>query len=85
MTSFVFYRMVSQSLAPLRVGTAEGAIATEGWQDKSDSLRPCPAVVLSLLVSMFAQAANSPRSLTGSESRCPDASIFTSSIGAHVR
>jgi len=79
MTSFAFYRMVAQSLAPLREGTAEGARATEGWQDKRDSLRLSRAVVLVLLVNMFAQAAYSRRSLSVSTSRCIDSLNFTSS------
>ena len=64
MTSFVFYRVIAHSRAPLREGPGEGAQATKLWQDKRDSLRLCPAVVLSLLVNMFAQAAVSTRSLS---------------------
>lgn len=84
MTGFVFYRMVAQSLAPLREGSAEGATATEGWQDKRDSLRPCLAVVLSLNLNLFAQAVNLRRSLAISTCRCTNTPIFTSSAFLHV-
>jgi len=84
MTSGSLYRKIAKSLAPLREGTAEGAIASEGWQDKRDSLRLGPAVVLALLVNMFAQAANSRCSLSISTSQCTDSSNFTSSDFRHV-
>jgi len=54
-------------------------------QDKRDSLRLCPAVVLSLLVNMFAQAAVSARSLYNSPKYYLNTLIPTSSIDAHVR
>ena len=85
MTSFVFYRVVAHSRAPLREGPGEGAQATKLWQDKRDSLRLCPAVVLSLLVNMFAQAAVSARSLYNSPKYCLNTQISTSSMDAHVR
>ena len=85
MTSFVFYRVIAHSRAPLREGPGEGAQATKLWQDKRDSLRLCPAVVLSLLVNMFAQAAVSARSLYNSPKYCLNTLIPTSSIDAHVR
>jgi hypothetical protein len=85
MTSFVFCRVVAHSRAPLREGPGEGAQATKLWQDKRDSLRLCPAVVLSLLVNMFAQAAVSARSLDSSPKYWLNALIPTSSIDAHVR
>ena len=81
MTSFVFYRGIAHSRAPLREGPGEGAQATKLWQDKKDSLRLCPAVVLSLLVNMFAQAALSARSLYNLPKHCLNAQISTSSIG----
>ncbi len=84
MTSFVFYRVIAHSGAPLREGPGEGAQATKLWQDKRDSLRLCPAVVLSLLVSMFAQAAVSACSLYNSPRYCLNTQIFTSSVNAHV-
>ena len=85
MTSFVFYRGIAHSRAPLREGLGEGAPATKLWQDKRDSLRLCPAVVLSLLVNMFAQAAVSARSLSSAARHCLSVLIFTSSIDADVR
>ena len=85
MTSFVFRRVVAHSRAPLREGPGEGAQATKLWQDKRDSLRLCPAVVLSLLVNMFPQAAVSARSLSNLPSYWLSALISTSSIDAHVR
>ena len=85
MTSFVFYRGIADAIAPLREGPGEGAQATKLWQDKRDSLRLCPAVVLSLLVNMFAQAAVSARSLYNSPKYWLNTLIPTSSIDAHVR
>jgi hypothetical protein len=77
------YRMMAQSLAPLRARTAEGAQATELWQDKRDGLRPCLAVGLSLLVNNFAQAAFSSCSLSYYASACSTTRIFTSSVCAY--
>ena len=85
MTSFVFYRVVAHSRAPLREGPGEGAQATKLWQDKRDSLRLCPAVVLSLLVNMFAQAALSAHSLSSAASHCLNWLISTSCVDAHDR
>ncbi len=85
MTSFVFYRGIAHSVAPLREGPGEGAQATKLWQDKRDSLRLGLAVVLSLLVNMFAQAAVSARGLYNSPKYCLNTLIPTSSIGSHVR
>ncbi len=85
MTGFVFHRVVAYSIAPLREGLGEGAQATKLWQDKRDSQRLCPAVVLSLLVNMFAQAAVSARSLYSSPKHCLNIQICTSSVDAHVR
>ncbi len=85
MTSFVFSRVVAHSRAPLREGPREGAQATKLWQDKRDSLRLGLAVVLSLLVNMFAQAAVSARSLYNSPRHWLNTLIPTSSIGSHVR
>lgn len=84
MTAGSLYRKIAKSLAPLREGTAEGAIASEGWQDKRDSLRLSRAVVLALLVNTFAQAAHSRRSLTISTSRYTDSTIFSSSDSCRV-
>jgi hypothetical protein len=84
MISFAFYRMVAHSIAPLREDPGEGAQATKLWQDKRDSLRLCPTVVLSLLVNMFAQAAVSARSLYNSPKHCLNTQISTSSVDAHV-
>lgn len=84
MTAFSLYRMIAQRLAPLRASPAEGAQATELRQDKRDSLRPCPAVVLSLFVSTFTQAVHSTRSLSIFSSACGDAFFFTSSAPRHV-
>ena len=85
MNSFVFYRGIADAIAPLREGPGEGAQATKLWQDKRDSLRLCPAVVLSLLVNMFAQAAVLARSLSFSTSYCAESSFVTSSGSWHVR
>ncbi len=85
MTGFVFHRVVAYSIAPLREGLGEGAQATKLWQDKRDSLRLCPAVVLSLLVNMFSQAALSARSLSNLATHCLNTLNPTSSIGSHVR
>jgi hypothetical protein len=84
MIPFKLYRMLAQQLAPLCACVAEGAQATDLWQDKRDSLRLSRAVVLVLLVNMFAQAAYSRRSLSVSTSRCIDSSNFTSSDCCHV-
>ncbi len=84
MNHFVFYRMAGRHFAPLREGSAEGATASELLQDKRDSLWLSRAVVLVLLVNMFAQAAHSSHSLSISTSRCIDSSIFTSSDCCHV-
>jgi hypothetical protein len=84
MTAFSLYRTTAHCLAPLCARTAEGAQATELWQDKRDSLRLSRAVVLVLLVNLFAQAAHSSHSLSISTSRCIDSSNFTSSDCCHV-
>jgi hypothetical protein len=84
MTSFVSYRVLAHSIAPLREGPGEGAQATKLRQDKRDSLRLCPAVVLSLLVNMFAQAGVLERSLYNSPKHCLNTQISTSSVDAHV-
>ncbi len=84
MIPFKLYRILAQQLAPLCASVAEGAQATDLWQDKRDSLWLSPAVVLALLVNMFAQAAYSRRSLSVSTSRCIDSSNFTSSDCCHV-
>lgn len=84
MTAGSLYRNIAKSLAPLREGTAEGAIASEGWQDKRDSLRPCPAVGLLLLVSTFAQAVNPTRSLSIVAYACANTPIRTSSAFRNV-
>jgi hypothetical protein len=55
-----------------------------GGQDKRDSLRPCPAVVLSFLISTFAQPANSGRNLSIFASDSNSTAIFTSSALRHV-
>lgn len=85
MTAFALYRIIAQSLAPLCASPAEGAQATELWQDKRDSLRLCPAVVLAWLVNVFAQAALSTRSLPFWTSHCLATAIFTSCQGSYVR
>ncbi len=55
-----------------------------GGQDKRDSLRPCPAVALSLFVSKFAQPVNSGRSLSIFACDSNNTAIFTSSALRHV-
>ncbi len=85
MTSFALCRSLAKPLAPLCESPAEGAQATDGGQDKRDSLRLCPAVVLSLLVNMFAQAALSAHSLSSAASHCLNWLISTSCVDAHDR
>jgi hypothetical protein len=85
MNHFGHYRTLAQVFAPLRERRGEGATASDLRQDKRDSLRHCPAVVLSLLDSMFAKAANSPRSLAILTCHCTITPICTSSAFAHVR
>ncbi len=84
MTVCSLYRMVAYCIAPLCASAAEGAQATELGQDKRDSLRLRLAVVLALLVNVFAQAAHSRRSLSVSASRCTDSPFFTSSDSCHA-
>jgi hypothetical protein len=84
MNRFASIRTPAHFLAPLREGRGAGAQATDLWQDKRDSPRPCPAVVLSLFVSTFAQAGNSTRSLSIFSSACNDVFFFTSSGFRHV-
>ncbi len=85
MTPIAFCRAFERVVAPLCEGRTEGAQATEGGQDKSDSLRPCRAVVLSLRFKLFEQAANSTDSLPVSTSHYSIATISTSRGLAHVR
>jgi hypothetical protein len=85
MTTFAPYRIIARSLAPLCASPAEGAQATELWQDKRDSLWLCLAVVLALFVNVFAQAAISAHGLPRSTSLCVATLIFTSSGGSHVQ
>jgi len=85
MTNFAVWRMLAESLAPLCASAAEGAQATELWQDKRDSLRPCLAVGLSLRSKLFVQAADLTRSLSGSTNHYSTTRIPTSSACAHVR
>jgi hypothetical protein len=84
MTRFAFFRTPAHPIAPLREGCLAGAQATDLWQDKRDSLRPCPAVVLSLFVSTFAQAVPSTRSLSIFSSACYNTRFFTSSALRHA-
>ena len=85
MTTFALFRIIARTLAPLCASPAEGAQATELWQDKSDSLRRRWAVGLVFSVNMFAQAVISTHSLQTSTSLCHETLIFTSSIAAYVR
>jgi hypothetical protein len=55
-----------------------------GGQDKRDSLRPCPAVVLSFFVNTFVQPANSQRSLSIFAYDSNSSTIFTSSALRYV-
>lgn len=84
MRPFAFCRASEHFFAPLCEERAEGAQATELWQDKRDSLRLSRAVVLAFLVNTFAQAAHSRRSLSISTSRYTDSTIFSSSDSCHV-
>jgi hypothetical protein len=78
MSRLVSFRTPAHVVAPLREGRGAGAQATSLWQDKSDSLRLCPAVVLSFLVSTFVQPANSWRSLSIFACDSISSAIFTS-------
>lgn len=78
MIPFKLYRMLAQQLAPLCASVAEGAKATDLWQDKRDSLRLCPAVGLSLRINAFTQAVNSIRSLPKTITHCARTLISTS-------
>lgn len=84
MTQLSHFRRLAYVLAPLCASPAEGAQATELLQDKRDSLRLCPAVVLSLRFNAFIQAAILMRSLLLLASLCNVASISTSSALSHV-
>jgi hypothetical protein len=84
MRPFAFCRASEHFFAPLCEERAEGAQATEGGQDKRDSLRLSRAVVLVLLVNIFAQAAYSRRSLFVSTSRYTDSPFFTLPDSCHV-
>jgi hypothetical protein len=85
MTNFAVWRMLAESLAPSCASSAEGAQATEERQDKRDSLRLCPAVVLSLLANKFPQAAVSASSLYDSPTYCLNSQTSTSCMDAHDR
>jgi hypothetical protein len=84
MGGFALWRVLAKSLAPLCASAAEGAQATEERQDKRNSLRPCPAVDFSLRSSLFAQAADLIRSLSGSTNDYGTKRIPTSSACTHV-
>lgn len=79
MSIFVLLRGLARFVAPLCKVIGERAAASDLGQDKTDSLRLGPAVVLALLVNLFAQAAYSRCSLSISTSQCTDSSNFTSS------
>lgn len=63
MKEIAFHRRLANNAAHPAMFDGERDRAGYGGQDKRDSLRPCPAVVLSLFVSKFAQPVNSGRSL----------------------
>jgi hypothetical protein len=84
MSRLASFRTPAHVVAPLRECPAEGAQATELRQDKTDSLRPCPAVVLSLFISTFTQAVHSTRSLSIFSRSYSAAFFFTSSAFSHV-
>lgn len=83
MTSFAFYRASEHFFASLCEGRAEGAQATEGGQDKSDSLRRRWAVGLSLIVNALERGAKKPGSLSVSTSCFADTISLTSSAFRH--
>lgn len=78
MIPFKLYRMLAQQLAPLCASVAEGAQATDLWQDKRDSLRLCPAVGLSLCINAFRRAGGFLHSLPNRITICIRALISTS-------
>jgi hypothetical protein len=84
MTLLSHFRRMAFLLAPLCASPVEGAQATELSQDKRDSLRLCPAVVLSLRFNAFTQAAFFMRSLSITADASKVSSISTSSALCHV-
>lgn len=85
MIAFQLYRMLAQQLAPLCASVAEGAQATDLWQDKRDSLRRCPAVGLSFRINAFLQAARFVPSLPNRITLCARTLISTSHAFCHGR
>jgi len=79
-----FHRRLANNVAHPAMFDGERDRAGYGGQDKRDSLRLCPAVVLSLFVSTFAQPANSGRSLSILACDYNSSTIFTSSALRHV-
>jgi hypothetical protein len=84
MKEIAFYRRLANDVAHPAMFDGERDRAGYGGQDKRDSLRPCPAVVLSLFVSKFAQPMNSGRSLSIFACDSSSSTIFTSSAFPHV-
>jgi hypothetical protein len=84
MKEIVFHRRQANNVAHPAMFDGERDRAGYGWQDKRDSLRPCPAVVLSFLISTFTQPANSRRSLSIFACDSNSTAISTLSALLHV-
>jgi hypothetical protein len=84
MKEIVCHRRLANDVAHPAMFDGERDRAGYGGQDKRDSLRLCPTVALSLLVSTFVQAANSWRSLSIFACDPYSKAIFTSSALRHV-
>lgn len=84
MREIAFHRRLANNVAYSAMFDGERDRGGYGGQDKRDSLRLRPAVVLSLFVSTFAQPANSGRSLSIVACDSSSTAIFTSSALRHV-
>lgn len=84
MGKIALHRRLARNVVHPTMFDGERDRAGYGGQDKRDSLRLCPAVVLSLLVSTFVQATNSWRSLSIFAYDSNSVAIFTSSALRHV-
>ncbi|MBG0809924.1 hypothetical protein IY145_11090 [Methylosinus sp. H3A] len=84
MKEIAFHRRLANNVAHPASFDGERDRAGYGGQDKRDSLRLCPAVVLSFFVSTFVQPVNSWRSLSIFACDSNSTAIFTSSALRHV-
>jgi hypothetical protein len=84
MKKIALHRRLANNVVHPAMFDGERDRAGYGGQDKRDSLRLCPAVVLSLFVSTFVQPASSGRSLSIFACDSNSTAIFTSSALRHV-